>query len=77
MAAIKAGIITSSTKQAREKSEAERARFLRAVNGRQKNMEKVTTLLPNAIGRIKALLDNLANVTQLQVDKAREVYGVY
>ena len=36
-------------------------------------MEKVTTFLPNAIGRIKALLDNLANVTQLQVDKAREV----
>jgi hypothetical protein len=40
------------------------------VNGQQKNIEKVETFLPNAIGRFKALLDDLANVTQLQMDKA-------
>lgn len=36
-------------------------------------MEKVTTFLPNAIGHFKALLKDLANVTQLQVDKARGI----
>jgi hypothetical protein len=36
-------------------------------------MDKVATFLPNAIGRFKALLDNLSNVTQLQVDKARGI----
>jgi hypothetical protein len=32
---------------------------------------KVAAFLSNAIVRFKALLDGLANVTQLQVDKAR------
>jgi len=54
-------------------SEAERARVLQAVNSQQKHMDKVATFLPNAIGRFKALLDDLSNVTQLQVDKARGI----
>jgi hypothetical protein len=31
---------------------------------------------PNAIGRFKALIDDLANVTQLQVDRARGLLRV-
>ena len=70
MAAIKTGILTPSTKQALEKAEAESARLLQATYAPKNNMEKVATFLPNAIGRLKALLNDLANVTQLQVDKA-------
>lgn len=33
----------------------------------------VATFLPNAIGRSKAMLDDLVNVTQHQVDKARGI----
>jgi hypothetical protein len=73
MDAIKMGILTPSTKQALEKAEAERAKLLRSVNGQQTRRDKVATFLPNAIGRFKALLDDLSNVTHLHVDKARSV----
>jgi len=55
-----------------ERAEAERATLLQSVQGQQKNVEKVAAFLPNAIGCFKALIDDLANVTQLQVDKARD-----
>ena len=71
MDAIKAGILTPSTKHALEQAEAERARLLHAVNGQQKHIDKVATFLPNTMGRFKALLDNLSTVTQSHVDKAR------
>ena len=68
MTAIKAGIFTTSTKAALEQLEAERTRLLKAE---PKAVTPVPTLLPNAIGRFKALLTDLANVTQRQVDMAR------
>ena len=71
MTAIKAGILTVSTKQELEHAEAERTRLLRLLQGQDKTAEKVTAFLPNAIGRLKGLLDDLENVTQVQVDKAR------
>lgn len=36
-------------------------------------LEKVTTFLPNIAERFKKLLDDLATVTQHQVDKARGI----
>lgn len=36
-------------------------------------MEKIAALLPNAIGRFKTLIDDLAHMTQLQVNRAREL----
>ncbi|MGH7183568.1 MAG: recombinase family protein, partial [Nitrospiraceae bacterium] len=71
MTAIKAGILTMSTKMELEKAEAERTRLLQIVQGQYKTTEKVTAFLPNAIGRLKGLIEDLGNVTQLQVDKAR------
>jgi hypothetical protein len=53
--------------------EAERASLLHTVNGRHKPVDQVAAFLPNAVGRFKALLDDLANVTQLQVDRARGI----
>ena len=63
--AITAGILTPSTKMVLERAEAEHLTILRTVHSQQKNMEKIATFLPNAIGRFKTLIDDLANVTQL------------
>lgn len=76
MTAIKAGILTPSTKRELEKAEAERATLLQAVQGQHTKAEKVAAFLPNAIGRFTALLDDLATVTQLQVDRARGLLRV-
>jgi len=73
MMAIKAGIFTASTKVALEKAEAERSRLLQQLRGQQKKLEKISSFLPNAVERFKALVDDLANVTQHQVDKARGI----
>ena len=73
MDAIKQGIITPSTKAALEKAEAERATLLKAAQVPQPTDAKVSTFLPSAVSRLKALVDDLAHVTQPQVDKARAV----
>jgi hypothetical protein len=39
------------------------------VLGQQTNADTVATFLPNAIGRSKAMLDDLVNMTQHYVDK--------
>ncbi|HEX7766496.1 MAG TPA: recombinase family protein, partial [Nitrospira sp.] len=76
MEAIKAGILTPTTKSALEQAEAERATLLQTVQNRHKHIAKIATFLPDAIGRFKALIDDLANVTQMQVDKARGILRV-
>ncbi len=73
MKAIKAGILTPSTKAELERTEAERTKLLHAIQGQQRNVEKVAAFLPNVIVRFKALIDDLANVTQLQFDLVREL----
>jgi DNA invertase Pin-like site-specific DNA recombinase len=73
LTAIKAGLLTLSTKAALEQAEAERVHLLQQINGHQKQAEKVTAFLPDAIGRFKILIDDLATVTQLQVDRARTI----
>ena len=74
--AIKQGILTPTTKTALERAEAERTALLQTVHGQQKQVAKVAAFLPNAIGRFKTLLDDLSNVTQLQVDRARGLLRV-
>jgi len=75
MTAIKAGILTPTTKAELEMLEAEHDRFLRNVLGQQTNADTVATFLPNAIRHSKAMLDDLVNMTQHQVDvdKARGI----
>ncbi len=73
LAAIKQGIVTLSTKAALEEAEAERARLLQTIQGSSKMREKVATMLPNLVARFKKLVDELATVTQHQVDKARGI----
>ena len=47
MTAIKAGIVTVSTKTALEQAEAERAQLIQVIRGQHKMLDKVTALLPN------------------------------
>ena len=58
-------------REALERAEAERTTLLHTVQGQQKNIAKVAAFLPDAIGRFKALITDLANVTQRHVDLAR------
>jgi hypothetical protein len=72
MTAIKAGILTPSTKAALEQAEAEQAQ-LKSMQDQSKVIDKVTTFMPNLVERFKKLVDGLATVTQHQVDKARGI----
>ena len=73
MKAIKAGIVTVSTKAVLEQVEAERAQLIQVIQGQRKMLDRVTTLLPNITERFRKLVDDLATVTQQQVDKARGI----
>ena len=73
MTAIKAGIFTPSTKAALEEAEAERARLRQMVQGSPKRLEQVATILPDIAARFKRVVEDLATVTQHQVDKARGI----
>ncbi|OAI44356.1 hypothetical protein AYO43_09255 [Nitrospira sp. SCGC AG-212-E16] len=71
MTAIRQGIITASTKEALEQAEAERAHLRQIVQGPYKTLDKITRFLPDMANRFKMLVNDLATVTQFQVDKAR------
>ena len=73
MNAIRQGILTPTTKAALEHAEAERITLIETVQGPQPKDVKVKAFLPSAVTRLKALVDDLAHVTQPQVDKARAV----
>jgi site-specific DNA recombinase len=72
MTAIKAGIVTSSTKTALEQAEAERARLLATPPPHTKTLDKLTAFLPNATARYHALVDGLAALPHRHVEQARE-----
>ncbi len=73
MAAIKAGVVTPTTKTALEQAEAERAGLQATLHAQRKRLDKVATFLPDVVERFKALVTDLATVTQHQVDKARGI----
>jgi len=72
MTAIKAGIVTASTKQMLEHAEAERARLLTTPPPHAKALDKLTAFLPNAQARYRTLVDGLAALPRRHVDQARE-----
>ena len=71
MEAIKQGILTPTTKAALEQAEAERARLRQTVQ--HKGLDQVATFLPNMVERFTRMVEDLATVTQHQVDKARGI----
>jgi hypothetical protein len=62
MTAIKAGILTMSTKAALEKAERERARLHDTLKTRATKADSVALLLPNLKERFKALVGNLTTL---------------
>ena len=75
MKAIKAGILTASTKAELEKAEAEQRRLQEAITRRETTTDKVTTLLPGAQERIRAVVNDLASLSQKRVAQARNSFG--
>jgi hypothetical protein len=71
MTAIRAGVITPSTKAALEEAEAERALLLQALQ--PKALDKASTFVPNLVEKFKILVDDIVTSTQHQVDKARGI----
>ncbi len=72
MKAIKAGILTVSTKAELEKAEAERGRLLSQLQASTAKADNLTTMLPNLKERFKTLVGNLAATPHDHVAKARE-----
>ena len=72
MKAIKAGILTASTKAELERAEAERARLHDAIKTSAAKADKVTTLLPRAAERYRAVVNDLACLSKQHVAQARE-----
>jgi hypothetical protein len=71
MAAIKAGIITKTTKAELEKAEAERDRLQTELAAAIPALNKVVDVLPRAVDRYRKLVENLENIPQRKVARAR------
>ena len=75
MAAIRAGIITTSTKAALENAEARKTQaegvLSSATASDSKAATKVAAMLPRALDRYRAMLGDLAGVLGRDVDRAR------
>ena len=72
MAAIKAGILTATTKQELERLEAERTRLSQLQQTRSAQSDKVATLLPRAAERYRQLVDDLSALSVKHIAQARE-----
>jgi site-specific DNA recombinase len=67
--AIKAGILTPTTKSELEKAEAERARLQRAS---EETPDRVITMLPRAKERYQALIEGIGELSAKHLPQARE-----
>lgn len=72
LAAIKAGIITPTTKDELERLESEQRTLLAAEQGRAEEAFRVASLLPRAIDRYRSLVEDLEATTLRDVSRARE-----
>ena len=72
MNAIKAGILTSTTKGELERLEAQNASLEKEIKGITAKAEKVVTLLPRARERYEALVGDLGELSKRHVAQARE-----
>ena len=69
MAAIKAGILTPSTKAELEKAEAERARLQRMT---EDPLDNILTVLPRAKERFQTLIERIGTLSPKHLPQARE-----
>jgi hypothetical protein len=71
--AILQGIVTKTTKAMLEEAEAERDRLSQSVRAGRTKADSVVDFLPNAVEKFKAKLENIGQLRQHEVDKAREL----
>jgi len=71
MAAIKAGILTETTKVELERAEAERKQLQAALNVDTDKLDKVAEFLPRAVDRYRGLVGDLENIPPRHVARAR------
>ena len=71
MNAIKAGIVTKTTKMELQKLETEKAELIREIADRSEKLDNVPMLLPRIIDGYKDLVTNLETVTQPDVNRLR------
>ena len=72
MKAIKAGILTPTTKVELERAEAERTRLQERLKAGSKSEVKILTVLPQAEERYRKLVQNLSRLPAQHVDEARQ-----
>jgi flagellar motility protein MotE (MotC chaperone) len=73
MQAIKAGVLTTTTKAELEKLEGERQRLMESLNGSEaKRLKKIAAFLPNAEARYRQLVANWERLPQRYVAEARQ-----
>jgi len=72
MTAIKAGILTASTKMELQKAELERDRLQQTVTTTTANVDKVVTLLPRARERYRDVIEGIGALSSKHLPQARE-----
>lgn len=71
MTAIKAGILTPTTKAELERAESERADLMKALKANASGIEQAPSVLPHAVDRYRDLVIDLETVTLGNVGRAR------
>ncbi|MFQ5995603.1 MAG: recombinase family protein [Acidiferrobacterales bacterium] len=71
LSALKAGIVTRSTRTELEQLEGERDKLLSQLEVDTRRLDRVSHILPRAVERFKDLVDNLESVTLRDVTRAR------
>ncbi len=71
MKAIKAGIITPTTKIELKKAEGQKAEIRRQLEANGDKTDNITTLLPRAVDRFQKMVNDLENVSQMEVNQIR------
>ncbi len=72
MKAINAGIITATTKEALQRAEAEQEQARQALAASNHTAHAITTALPNAAQRYRAMVRSLGQTLYADVNRARE-----
>ncbi len=72
--AIKASILTASTKNELEKAEAEQAKLQAAISVSGSQLDKIAAMLPRAKERVAAFVNDLGSIGTKHVTQAREQF---
>lgn len=72
MKAIKAGIVTDSTKAELQKAEREKYELQQVIASSNSGIDNIATVLPRIVEQYRYMVDNFETVTQPQVNRVRQ-----